>query len=450
VKETILASQHGSTISGLLQAIRKEFPRAEDDANGRRRIFFENAAGSLVLQRVAEAEAKVRLDCSANIGGPSWESKKNEDTIREGRKSVGDFLNAPSEDCIVSGESATSLLFHLSYALGREMSGDENIVTTEYEHYANLSPWLELQRRGIVREVRFARFDREDGLLDLSHFASLVDDKTRIVTVAGVSNVLGSKTPLRQVLEISRKVGAYTVLDAVHTVAHVPVDVQQFAFDFIVFSAYKLFSRRGSFMYGREELLESLKPYKVVPAPDHGPEKWELGTRDQALFASMTAVMDYLSWLGSMVEQEERDEISSYAGRRRLLKAAMSWIEKHERTLSDAMLNGTSQAGGMQAVRGVDLYGVKDSSKVHLRVPTFTFNITGADPSNVAEYFWKKHAIAVLAEDAGGFYSRTLKTYGKSIAVRASLMHYNTVQEVESFLSSLAETVKHFSGGSSV
>jgi len=398
----------------------------------------------LVLQRVAATEAKARLDCSANVGGPSWESKKNEDTILEGRNSVGDFLNAPSEDCIVSGESATSLLFHLSYALGKEMSGHENIVTTEYEHYANISPWLELQRRGIVREVRFARFKPEDGMLDLSHFASLVDDKTGIVTVAGVSNVLGSKTPLRQVLEISKKVGAYTVMDAVHTVAHVPVDVQQLAFEFIVFSSYKLFSRRGSFMYGREELLEKLKPYKVVPAPDHGPEKWELGTRDQSLFASITAVMDYLSWLGSMVEQEVRDEISSYAGRRRLLKAAMSWIERHERTLSDAMLNGTSQAHGMQAVREVDLYGVKDPTKVHLRVPTFTFNITGADPSNVAEHFWKKHAIAVLAEDGGGFYSRTLKTYGKSIAVRASLVHLNTVQEVESFLSCLVETVEHF------
>ncbi|HXZ98571.1 MAG TPA: aminotransferase class V-fold PLP-dependent enzyme, partial [Candidatus Acidoferrum sp.] len=350
MKEGSSASQQSSTISGLIQAIRKEFPRVEADANGRRRIFFENAAGSLVLQRVAATEAKARLDCSANVGGPSWESKKNEDTILEGRNSVGDFLNAPSEDCIVSGESATSLLFHLSYALGKEMSGHENIVTTEYEHYANISPWLELQRRGIVREVRFARFKPEDGMLDLSHFASLVDDKTGIVTVAGVSNVLGSKTPLRQVLEISRKVGAYTVMDAVHTVAHVPVDVQQMGFDFIVFSAYKLFSRRGSFMCGRKELLESLKPYKVVPAPDHGPEKWELGTRDQALFASITAVMDYLSWLGSMVEHEVREEISGYAGRRRLLKAAISWIERHERTLSDAMLNGTREANGMQAI----------------------------------------------------------------------------------------------------
>jgi selenocysteine lyase/cysteine desulfurase len=203
-------------------------------------------------------------------------------------------------------------------------------------------------------------------------------------------------------------------------------------------------------MFGREELLEVLKPYKVVPAPGHGPEKWELGTRDQALFASISAVMDYLSWLGSVVEDEVRDWISSYNGRIRLLKAAISWIEKYERTLSQSMLSGRGQIEGLRAIGKVELYGVKDPSKVHLRVPTFTFNVTDADPSNVAEYLWNKHAIAVLAEDGGGFYSRALKTYGRSIAVRASPTHFNTVQEVDSFLSSLAETVTHFSVGSSV
>ena len=125
-----------STTTKMHQAIRREFPRADADANGRRRIFFENGAGSLVLQRAVEAEAKARLDYSANVDGPFWESKMNEEIILDGRKAVRDFLNAPSEDCIISGESATSILFNLSYALSREMSGNENIVTTEYEHYA--------------------------------------------------------------------------------------------------------------------------------------------------------------------------------------------------------------------------------------------------------------------------------------------------------------------------
>jgi len=122
----------------------------------------------------------------------------------------------------------------------------------------------------------------------------------------------------------------------------------------------------------------------------------------------------------------------------------MSWIEKYERTLSVAMLGGRNQAKGMQAMRELEIYGTKDPAKAHLRVPTFTFNITSADPEKVTEYFWNKHAIALLAENGGGFYSRTLKTYGKSIGVRASLVHFNTVQEVEGFLSSLAETVTQF------
>ena len=142
--------------SDLLPSIRANFPRVDADAGGRPRIFFENAAGSLVLQQAVAAEATARMDCSANVDAPSWESKKNDEVILEGRRDVSDFLNAPDEYLVVSGESATSLLFHLSYAISKELSGKENVVTTDYEHYANISPWLELQRRGLVKEVRFA------------------------------------------------------------------------------------------------------------------------------------------------------------------------------------------------------------------------------------------------------------------------------------------------------
>jgi len=431
-------------VSSLLEAIRREFPQAEIDASGRRRVFFENAAGSLVLKRAAEAEARVRLECSSNVGGPCWESKKNEETILEGRRCVSDFLNAPSEDCIVSGESATSLLFHLSYALSKEMTGTENIVLTEYEHFANISPWLELERRGAVKEVRFARFDPKDGMLDLSHLASLIDNKTRVVSVTGVANALGSKTPIAEVFKLAREVNAYCVLDAVHTVAHLPLDVERVGCDFSVFSAYKLFSRRGSFMYGRRDLLEELKPYKVEPAPNDPPEKWEMGTRDQALFASISAVMDYLSWLGNEVEKDVRDKIAAYAGKRRLLKAALSWIGTYEQTLSNAMLNGTDKIQGMNSMSRLEVYGLKDPSRADLRVPTSSFNIVGADPHKVAEYMWDKHSVALLAEDNGGFYSRALRTYERSVAVRASPLHFNTINEVETFLTGLNDAVEHF------
>jgi selenocysteine lyase/cysteine desulfurase len=443
-KEAAASQLSSQTMHELHQSIRREFPRADADANGKRRIFFENAAGSLVLQRAVEAEAKARLDYSANVDGPFWESKMNEEVILDGRSAVRDFLNAPSEEYIISGESATSILFSLSYALSKEMTGKENIVLTEYEHYANASPWLELEERGVVKEVKFARFNPDDGQLDLSHLESLLDKNTRVVSVAGVSNVLGSKTPAAQVFKLAKEVGAYAVLDAVHTVPHIPVDVSKLDCDFAVFSAYKLFSRRGSFAYGRKELLDSLKPYKVKPAPEKAPGKWEMGTRDQALFASISAVVDYLNWLGSRVESEVSEKITEYAERRRTLKAALYWIERYEQTLSNAMLCGINGVQGMQDMRGLEVYGVKDPSMTRLRVPTFTFNIVGADPFQVAQYLWDKHSVAVLAENGGGFYSRTLKTFGKSVGVRASLVHFNTIQEVEIFLRALADTVKHF------
>ena len=428
----------------LLPSIRREFPRIDTDANGRPRIFFENAAGSLVLRRAADAEAKARIDCSANVDAPSWESKQNEEVISEGRRAVSDFLNATDPNCIVSGESATSLLFQLSYAIGKELSGKENVVTTDYEHYANVNPWLELEQRRLIKEVRFARFNPKTAQLDLPHLESLVDENTRVISVAGVSNVLGSKTPLDGVLKVARHSSAYTVLDAVHTVAHLPFDLQKTPFDFVVFSAYKLFSRRGSFMCGRRDLLQSLKPYKVLPSPEEAPGNWEMGTRDQSLFASMSAVMEYLEWLGSRVEGHVREKVDAYAGRRRLLKAALTWIEDYERELSVAMLRGVQGVEGLSNMGGLEVYGITDPVQVQARVPTFTFNIIGADPIEVAKYLWEKHAIAVLAEDHGGFYSRTLRTYGKSIAVRASPVHFNTVEEVDVFLRALKDAVRHF------
>lgn len=137
----------------LLEKIKAEFPRAISDFNGQKRTFFDNGTGTLVLGKAAKAEADTRIDCSANVGAAFDESKKANDIILDGRNAVADFLNAPSSDTIVSGESTTSLLFNISYAIGKDLTGKENVVTTDYKHYANISPWIELKKRRKIREV---------------------------------------------------------------------------------------------------------------------------------------------------------------------------------------------------------------------------------------------------------------------------------------------------------
>jgi cysteine desulfurase family protein (TIGR01976 family) len=424
--------------SELLSSIRSEFPRAGTDASGRKRIFFDAGAGSLVLRRAVEAEAEAMMNYSANLGSPSWESKRAEKIIKDGRSALGDFLNADSEDCIVAGESATSLFFRLTYALAKEAKKDENIVSTEYEHYANLSACLELERRGVVKETRLAKFDLKTGRLDLDHLASLIDSKTRIVSVSGISNALGSKTNLAAVGRLAKSVGAYFLVDAVHTAPHMCIDVERIGCDFLIFSGYKLFSRRGSFMYGRREAMKELKPYKVDSAHNGIPAKWEWGTADQALFAAISAVIEYLGWLGRTVKGGSSPTVKM-KGRRRDLAAAMKWIETYEKGLSEKMLSGTDDVPGIGQIEGVSLYGQGNPTCAQERSPTFSFNLHGVNSSRLARYLWEKHSIATISSD---FYSPALKTYGVETAVRASLVHYNTLGEVSVFLGALKDAAK--------
>jgi selenocysteine lyase/cysteine desulfurase len=420
----------------MVKKIRAEFPRAEFDARGRKRIFFDNGAGTLVLRRAAQAEAKARIDCSANLGSVFNESKMAEATILEGRKAVADLLNAPSPETIVSGESATHLLFGLSYALGKELTGKENIVTTDYEHYSNISPWIELNRRDLIKEVRFTRLNKEEGTLDMDHLGELVDHNTKIVTVSAASNVLGTKSPLLEIGKIAKEVDAYFVVDAVHHIPHGSVDVQDIGCDFLVFSGYKFFSSHGSFLYGKKELLEKLKPYKVAPAPQYPPNKWEWGTRNQAMFAAIKGVIDHLVWLADQVVEHYKSLFTNYSGRVRSLKVAMDAIDKYGQKLSKVMLTGSDDIIGLSEMSHVKLFGLKDINNLEERDPTFSFKVQNVSDEELAERLWTKYGIAFLVED---FYSKVPEVYGVSTMMRTSFVHYNTAEEICILLKALNE-----------
>ncbi len=419
----------------LIDMVRARFPRADRDFRGRKRAFLDNGTGTLVVGRAAEEEARARVDHSANVYGIFDESKGADEVIHEGRAAVADLLNAPSPEDIVSGESATSLMFSLSYAIGKRLTGEENVVATDYEHYANLSPWIELERRGLVEEVRLAGI-KEDGALDLSHLGGLVDGKTCVVSASGASNVLGTKTDLESVGSMAREAGAHFVVDAVHHIAHGPMDVQTLDCDFLVFSGYKFFSPHGSFMYGRSDLLEELKPYKVKPAPVHPPDSWEWGTRDQAKFAAIKGAIDHHVWLAEQVEDEFRGKLTSYTVRRRALKVALTAVEEYEKGVSRTMLEGVGGVPGLNQMPHVKAYGITDPERVEERDPTFSFEVEGVSQDEVVRRLWVDHAIALRAED---FYSRVHEVYDRPRLIRASFVQYNTLEEAESLLRALAE-----------
>jgi cysteine desulfurase family protein (TIGR01976 family) len=419
----------------LLEKIRAAFPRASKDLNGNKRAFFDNGTGTLVVGRAAKAEAEARVDCSANVEGIFDESRKADEVILEGRTAVADLLNAPSPDNIVQGESATSLFFNLSYAMSKELTGRQNAVLTEYEHYANISPWVELKERGKLREVRFARLKADEGTLDMEHLKSLIDKETKIVSVAAASNALGTKSPLEEIRNMAKEVSAYFLIDAVHHVAHGPIDVQKLGCDFLVFSGYKLFAPHGSFMYGRSEHLEGLTPYKVQPAHNIAPVKWEWGTRDQAKFAAIKGSVDHLTWLGEQVREQYAGRFNEYSGRRRTLKISLDTIEKYELELSKAIASGVYGLKGLTELSGVRIYGLTDPKRFEERDPTFSFKVKNKPDSEVVSRLWRG-GIASRSED---FYSRALETYSEKAMIRISLVHHNTMDEVIQFLKIMNE-----------
>ena len=417
--------------SKLVHRVRKEFPAADADPAGRKRAFLDNGAGTLVTRRSAEREAQARIDWSANVGNQFSESKGAEEVILDGRRAVADLLRAEGPETIISGESCTSLMFALSYAISRGLNGTENVVTTGYEHFANINPWAELGGMPLIQELRFAKFDLDTGLLDMNDVQRLVDKKTEVVTVTAASNVLGTRTDLVEVGKIAKDAGALFVVDAVHHVAHGPTDVQKIGCDALVFSGYKLFSRHGSFMYMKPQLMEKLIPYKVDPSPKHGPEKWEMGTRDQAMFAAISGSVDYLAWLA-----DPKEKMPPRAGPQRssMVRKALTEIEAYEKELSRIVLDGYGKLLGLRYIPGLTLYGPKEVVRRIGRDPTFAFKLKGWDDHDLAKLLWDKYALAVGAED---YYSRVPALYNAKTMMRATFVHYNTKEEVLAFLKAL-------------
>ncbi len=414
-----------------LAQIRRQFPAVARDATGRRRAFLDNGAGTLVCRAAAEGEMRARIDWSANTGNVFPESRGAEATILAGREAVSDFLNADGPHAILSGESATSLLFSLSYALGRTFAGTENVVLTAYEHFANVSPWEELAATGKIHDVRYANFDTASYELDLEDLAGRVDGKTKVVAVAAASNFLGTRSPLPEIARIAHDAGALLVVDAVHHVCHGPTDVRGMDVDALVFSGYKLFSRHGSFLYLRPDLVEALWPYKVDASPKHGPEKWEWGTRDQAMFAAASGAIDYLASLGG-----GKTPAKSGAGRRVRLRKAMESIEAYETGLNHLLLEGGRGTPGLLEVPGLTLYGPKDVPEGLGRDPTFTFKLAGYEDPELSRILYDRYGLAVGAED---YFSRVPRLYGMETAMRATFVHYNTRADAVALLRALHE-----------
>jgi cysteine desulfurase family protein (TIGR01976 family) len=405
-------------ISFPIESVRSSFPALHRAPEF---IFFDNAAGAQVPQLVLDAVNRHLLDCNVQRGGRYGKSQEVDATIARGRQSVADLLNARDPSEIAFGMNATSFIRLVSEALGQTLGPRNEIIISDMDHEANVATWLALERNG----AKFVWWKiREDGNLHVEDLKPLLSSKTRLVACSVTSNATGSIVDVAAAARLVHAAGAEVFLDCVHYGPHGPIDVQALDCDYLVCSGYKIFSPHMGFLWGRRELLQKLPTFREDFIPDEPPGKIEAGTFIYENVAGMDAAVRYLEGLGkSLANDPGRGATDS---RRSSLVRAMNAIRDYEALLSCEMLRVLRD-------RGATIYGIHERDRVTERVPTLCFNLPKVSPKKVTETM----ADAGIGVRDGHMYSpRLMRRLGleeESGAVRASLVHYNTFEEIHKF-----------------
>lgn len=417
-----------------LDTIRAQFPALSLTDDGKPRIFFDNPAGTQVPKAVPDRMSEYLLNSNANMTGFFATSQQTDRVIAEAHDAMADFLNAAYSDEIVFGQNMTTITLHLSRSIGRMLSAGDEIVLTRMDHDANVAPWLMLAE-DLGLEVRWLPFNLETYEFDREEIESAITTRTKLVCIGGASNLLGTINDVRSVSALAREVGALTYVDAVQLAPHVAIDVQDLGCDFLVCSAYKFFGPHQGVLWGRRELLEKMTAYKVRPAYDRPPFKYETGTQSHEGMAGTTAAIDYFAWIGESFADAYHAKNAGYAGRRRHLRSAMQYLFDYERELTAYFL------AELAAMSGVRVYGITDEAALDRRVPTVAFTVEGVDPAKIAEelalrniFVWNGHNYAVELVKCLGL----MEAGG---VVRVGPVHYNSRVEIDKLMSALDEII---------
>ena len=405
-----------------VNTIRTKFPALSQEIDGKQVIFLDNPAGTQVPQQVIDSVVDYFSRINANQGGVFATSKATDRMLHEAREIVRDLFVAPRVEEIVFGPSMTALNFNLSRAIAKTLPADSEIVLTRMDHDANVSPWLTIADDNNWT-VRWADFDPEAGTLDIKSLEDAVNEKTKVVAAVHASNALGTITPVKKIAEIAHSVGAYFVMDAVQSAPHVPIDVQKIGCDFLLCSAYKFFGPHIGIMWGKYDLLQSLPAYKVRPAKDKTPFRWENGTPPFETIAATAEAVRYLESLRG----DNPAMIEGYGGRQLHLKQAFATLQAYEIELAKKLVSG------LQSIQGVSIAGITDLEQIENRVATVAFVKDGHSPQAIAEHL-SQHQIFAWA---GDYYAvEVMKRLGREAEgmVRVGAVHYNTMDELDTFL----------------
>ncbi|SCL24600.1 cysteine desulfurase family protein, VC1184 subfamily [Micromonospora rhizosphaerae] len=376
-------------------------------------VHFDGAGGTQTAQPVIDAIADA-MGAALGNRSASVPGRRSLELMAAARSAVADLLGARPEG-VVFGPSATALTYTLARTLGAGWRPGDEVVVSRLDHDANVRPWVQAAEVAGVT-VRWAEFDPTTGELPAGQYADLIGERTRLVAVTAGSNAIGTMPDVAAITKTAHAAGALVCVDGVHAVPHGPTDLASLGADFLFTSAYKWSGPHLAAMVADPARWEQLRPAKLIPSSDVVPERFEYGTPSFPLLAGVTAAVDHLATL----------DPTATGGRRERVQAGMAAAQAHEERVFDRLL------AGLAALPGVTLYGSPTR-----RCPTVSFRVAGLAPAETAAALGE----AGFCLSSGDYYAyeyfRTMGLRDTGGAVRASIYHYNTADEVDRLLAEL-------------
>lgn len=395
-----------------LDFVRSQFPALRDGF-----AYMDNAGGSLVLRNVAERVSDYLLTTSVQTGASYEHSQRASARLAEARARIALMIGASRPEEVVLGPSSTVLCQNLARAMMSRLKPGDEIVVTDFDHESNIGPWRWLEQFGIV--IKVWEIDRDSFEIDLARLDALLSARTRLVAVTHASNILGTINPIAEIARRVHAAGAQIIVDAVAYAPHRLVDVAAWDVDYYVFSFYKTYGPHFAVMYGKyDKLLELDSLYHYFYTRDKVPAKLEPGNTNYELAWGSAGIVDYLDALGGKT------------GDRAAIVRAFDDITVQETALAARLLDF------LRSRNDVRIIGRPESDAAR-RVPTIAFKVDGADSAALV----RSVDGARIGIRHGDFHSRrlveALGLTGGNGVMRVSMVHYNTLDEVDRLIAAL-------------
>ena len=420
----VLPESFDVTPSLDVTSVRAHFPALALKDGGNARVYFDNPAGTQVPQQVIDRTVETLATKNANLGGYFTTTRQADELVNLAHQACADFYNARSASEIVFGQNMTTLTLHMSRCLGRKFKRGDEIVLSRMDHDANIAPWLLLaEDLGLV--VRWMDFDPDTYEFPEDALRKVLSDKTRLVALGLASNCTGTVNDVKAFAKEAKAAGALVYVDAVQYAPHYAIDVQDLGADIVVSSSYKWFGPHMGVLWAREELLQETFSYKVRPAGDDLPHKFETGTLSHEGMAGCLGAIEYLEQYGQGETRAKR------------ISSAWDRLVVYEHKLTLQLIEG------LRSFNGLTIRGLTSANALHRRVPTVSFTLDGHHPDSLAKslaaenmFVWSGHNYAI--EPVG-----RMGLLDKGGVLRVGLAHYNTPAEVDGFLSCLTRIIKN-------